>query len=184
MKLIILDRDGVINQDSKDYIRGPKDWEPIPESLPAIARLTQAGFRVAIATNQAGIGRGYYTDQDLEAIHAKMHLAVENCGGKIDWISYCPHAPDANCACRKPKPGLLHQIFDHFGITALEEPIYFIGDSLRDLEAAIKVHCIPLLVLTGNGIKTAAQLPSHLAQVQQFQDLAAAVSFILDELTA
>lgn len=142
-RLIILDRDGVINYDSDNYIRSPQEWNPIPNSLQAIARLNQAGFRVAIATNQSGIGRGYYTEEVLASIHKKMLdlLALE--GGKIDIIFYCPHLPSDHCECRKPKPGLLHQIAHHFQCTSLAN-IPFIGDSACDIDAAIAAHALPI----------------------------------------
>lgn len=134
IKLIILDRDGVINFDSPDYIKSPEEWHAIPGSLEAIAILNKAGFKVAVATNQSGVGRGYYDLVMLERIHRKMHAELEKVGGHLDALFFCPHHPDANCTCRKPKPGLLIQISEYLGIP-LNQAI-MIGDSPRDIEAA------------------------------------------------
>ena len=152
MKLIILDRDGTINQDSDQYIKSPAEWKPVPGSLEAIARLTQDGWRVAVATNQSGIARGLFDMSTLNAIHAEMHRAVGQAGGRIDAIFFCPHAADSNCECRKPKPGLLLEIGARFGVELDEVPV--IGDSLRDVAAAAAAGARPWLVLTGNGRKT------------------------------
>ena len=152
MKLVILDRDGVINHDSTSYIKSPAEWKPIPGSLEAIALLNQAGYRVLVATNQSGIGRGLFDMATLNAIHDKMHRALGLAGGRIDGIFYCPHAQDAGCNCRKPKPGLLEEIGRRFGVSL--EGVPFIGDSLRDIEAALAVGAQPVLVLTGKGKKT------------------------------
>jgi len=143
-KIVILDRDGVINYDSVHYIRSPEEWMPISGSLEAIARLNHAGFRVAVATNQSGIGRGYYTEAILEAIHQKMHQALQSKGGKIDFIAYCPHLPSDQCACRKPQPGLLLQIAQHFQCNIVGVP--FVGDNLSDVNAALAVNAFPLLI--------------------------------------
>ena len=152
MKLIILDRDGVINQDSDQFIKTPDEWKPIPGSLEAIARLTQGGWRVAVATNQSGMSRGLFDMSTLNAIHAEMHRAVGQAGGRIDAIFFCPHAADSNCECRKPKPGLLREIASRFGVDLDDVPM--IGDSLRDVTAAAAAGAQPWLVLTGNGRKT------------------------------
>lgn len=152
MKLVILDRDGVINHDSPSYIKGPDEWKPIAGSLEAIALLTQAGYQVAVATNQAGVGRGLFEMATLNAIHDKMHRAVGQAGGRIDAIFFCPHAADSNCECRKPKPGLLREIGSRFDVNLKGVPM--IGDSLRDVEAAAAVGAQPYLVLTGKGRKT------------------------------
>ncbi len=152
MKLVILDRDGVINQDSASYIKSPDEWKPIPGSLEAIARLTQAGYHVVVATNQSGIGRGLFEMATLNAIHDKMHRAASQAGGRIDAVFYCPHSQDANCSCRKPRTGLLDEIGRRFGASLKDVP--FIGDSNRDLEAAVAVGARPILVLTGKGAKT------------------------------
>ncbi len=152
MKLVILDRDGTINQDSEQYIKSPAEWKPIPGSLEAIARLTQGGWRIAVATNQSGIARGLFDMSTLNAIHAEMHRAVNLAGGRIDAIFFCPHAADSNCECRKPKPGLLREIASRFGVELDGVPM--IGDSTRDVEAAAAAGAQPWLVLTGNGRKT------------------------------
>jgi D-glycero-D-manno-heptose 1,7-bisphosphate phosphatase len=152
MKLVILDRDGTINQDSAQYIKSPAEWKPVPGSLEAIARLTQDGWRIAIATNQSGIARGLFDMSTLNAIHAELHRAVGQAGGRIDAIFFCPHAADSNCECRKPKPGLLREIGARFGVELDGVPV--IGDSLRDVAAAAAAGAQPWLVLTGNGRKT------------------------------
>ena len=152
MKLVILDRDGTINQDSDQYIKSPSEWKPIPGSLEAIARLTQRGWRCVVATNQSGIARGLFDMATLNAIHTEMHRAVAQAGGRIDAIFFCPHAADSNCECRKPKPGLLREIASRFDIELKGVPM--IGDSLRDVEAAAAAGAQPYLVLTGKGRQT------------------------------
>jgi len=178
MQLIILDRDGVINYDSPQYIKSPAEWKPIPGSLEAISRLNQSGYRVVVATNQSGIGRGIFDMDTLNAIHEKMHKALFAVGGHIDAIFYCPHPADSKCACRKPYPGLFHQISERFHVNLRGVPA--IGDSLRDLQACVVVGCRPMLVLTGKGEKTREEgnLP---ADVQIFADLATAVDALLEE---
>jgi D-glycero-D-manno-heptose 1,7-bisphosphate phosphatase len=133
MKLVILDRDGVINHDSDQFIKSPDEWKPIPGSLEAIARLSQAGYRVVVATNQSGVGRGLFDMATLNAIHDKMHKAVMHAGGRIDAIFFCPHAADADCNCRKPRSGMIEAIAERYNVELGEVPA--IGDSLRDLEA-------------------------------------------------
>ena len=152
MKLVILDRDGVINYDSPSYIKSPDEWKPIPRSLDAIARLTQADYRVVVATNQSGVGQGKFDMATLNAIHDKMHRAVGQAGGRIDAVFYCPHAMEENCGCRKPKPGLLEDIGRRFNTSLQDVPC--IGDQLRDLQAAAVVGALPILVLTGKGART------------------------------
>ena len=171
MKLVVLDRDGVINADSDEYIKSPEDWTPIPGSLEAIARLTQAGFRVVVATNQAGLGRGLFDMAALNAMHDKMHKAVNQLGGRVDAVFFCPHLPDAGCACRKPQPGMLLEIAERFKLPLAGVPA--IGDSLRDLQAASAAGARPVLVLTGKGEKTleAGGLPEG---TEIYKDLAAA----------
>lgn len=175
MKLVILDRDGVINYDSAEFIKKPDEWKPILGSLEAIARLTQAGYHVVVATNQSGVGRGLLDMATLSAIHDKMHKALAHAGGRIDAVFYCPHAEDANCNCRKPKPGLLEDIARRFNVDLGGVPC--IGDSLRDLQAAARVEAQPILVLTGKGRQTAAAggLP---ANTRTFADLDQAVKSI------
>jgi len=176
MKLVILDRDGVINQDSTSYIKSPEEWKPIPGSLEAIALLNQAGYRVVVATNQSGIGRGLFDMATLNAIHDKMHRALGAVGGRVDGIFYCPHAHDAGCSCRKPKPGLLEEISRRFGSSL--EGVPFIGDSLRDIEAALAVGAQPLLVLTGKGKKTRKE-GGYPEQTPVHDNLAEAVQTLL-----
>lgn len=155
MKLIILDRDGVINFDSDAYIKSPQEWVAIPGSLQAIARLNQHGYRVAVATNQAGISRGLFDMKTLCAIHQKLHQSAQAVGARIDAIFYCPHAPDAHCDCRKPNPGMLLSIGQRFEVSLHNLPV--VGDSLRDLQAAAQVGAAPYLVRTGNGEQTLAK---------------------------
>jgi D-glycero-D-manno-heptose 1,7-bisphosphate phosphatase len=176
MKLVILDRDGVINFDSPSYIKSPDEWKPIPRSLDAIARLTQADFRVVVATNQSGVGRGLFDMATLNAIHDKMHRAVGQAGGRIDAVFYCPHANEAHCGCRKPKPGLLEDIGRRFNISLKDVPC--VGDALRDLQAAEAVGAQPILVLTGKGALTQREGGLPLG-TRVYADLADAVkSFI------
>ena len=165
-KIVILDRDGVINVDSKDYVRNPEDWIPIEGSLEAIATLGQKGYSVFVATNQSGIARGLLDRKKLEAIHAKMKSSVKSAGGKIEGVVYCPHGASDRCDCRKPRAGLLKQIESLAGESVKGCP--FIGDSLRDIEAAQAGGCKPILVLTGNGLKTKTALRS---EVVTYNDL-------------
>ncbi|MCH8959033.1 MAG: D-glycero-beta-D-manno-heptose 1,7-bisphosphate 7-phosphatase [Proteobacteria bacterium] len=174
--LVILDRDGVINFDSDAFIKSPDEWLPIPGSLEAIARLYQAGWRVVVASNQSGVGRGLMDEDALEAIHRRMEQAVTAAGGHFDGIYYCPHHPDEGCKCRKPLPGLLNAIASHFDISLEHVPV--IGDSARDLEAADAAGAEPVLVLTGNGEKTRAGLPDD-SVVPVYADLSAAVDGLL-----
>jgi D-glycero-D-manno-heptose 1,7-bisphosphate phosphatase len=176
MKLVILDRDGVINHDSPSYIKSPEEWKPIPRSLDAIARLTQADYRVVVATNQSGVGRGKFDMATLNAIHDKMHRAVGQAGGRIDAVFYCPHAMEVNCGCRKPKPGLLEDIGRRFNTSLQDVPC--IGDALRDLQAAAAVGAQPILVLTGKGAQTQREggLPPS---TRVYADLADAVKSLV-----
>jgi len=152
MKLIILDRDGVINHDSAQFIKSPEEWKPITGSLEAIARLNQWGYRVVVATNQSGVGRGLFEMDTLNAIHEKMIKACANVGARIDAIFFCPHPADSTCDCRKPRPGLLREIAARYNTDLTGVPT--VGDSLRDLQAGVAVGCKPYLVLTGKGVKT------------------------------
>lgn len=151
-KLVILDRDGVINADSDEYIKSPTEWHPIPGSLEAIARLNQNGYQVAIATNQMAIARGLIDMRMLNAIHQKLHLSALAVGAHINAIFFCPHAIDEFCDCRKPRPGMLTEIGKRFGISLKGVPM--VGDALRDMQAAFEVGCAPYLVRTGKGEKT------------------------------
>jgi D-glycero-D-manno-heptose 1,7-bisphosphate phosphatase len=161
MKLVILDRDGVINKDSANFIKNPDEWIPIPGSLEAIALLNQHGFRVALATNQSGIARGLFDMVALNAIHDKMHRALAHVGGRIDALFYCPHIPDDNCNCRKPKPGMIEDIGRRFSVDLRHVPA--VGDALRDLQTYNEAGCQPILVRTGKGEETLAnsKLPNQ-----------------------
>lgn len=170
-RLLLLDRDGVINHDSPDFIKSPEEWHPIPKSLEAIARFKQQGWLVAVITNQSGIGRGLYTEQTLEAIHQKFKQALRAQNVDIDGIFYCPHLPDADCNCRKPKPGLIQQALQTFNINPQSAPVPLIGDSLRDLIAASAAQCHPVLVKTGNGQKTLANHPEYCENIPLFDNL-------------
>ncbi len=158
--LVVLDRDGVINADSPDYIKSPAEWHALPGSLNAIARLCASGFTVVVATNQSGVGRGLFTEQTLAKIHDEMLRQVSEAGGDIAAVFVCPHAPDAGCDCRKPLPGLLRQIERQFGTTLRGAPA--VGDSARDIDAAVAVTARPILVRTGNGRQTEQQFPDPL----------------------
>lgn len=177
MKLVILDRDGVINHDSDQFIKTPEEWKPIPGSLEAIARLNQAGYKVVVATNQSGLGRGLFCMAMLNRIHAKMHKLVGQAGGRIDSVFLCPHAADAGCDCRKPQAGLFQDIARRYHTDLSGVPA--IGDSLRDLQAAAEVGAKPLLVRTGKGERTleGGKLPKD---TPVFADLAEAVSVLLE----
>lgn len=179
MNIIILDRDGVINQDSDDFIKSPDEWIPIPGSLEAIARLNHAGFNVFVATNQSGIGRGLFDLETLHAIHQKFLQALQKHGGRIEAILFCPHTPDDNCDCRKPKPGLYQEIAAR-NYQSLKD-VYVLGDSFRDLEAAIAVSAKPVLVQTGKGERTRTQHAAALADIPCFADLSQAVDVIIEE---
>ena len=152
MKLIILDRDGVINEDSDAFIKTPDEWIPLPGSLDAIARLTKAGYTIVVATNQSGLGRGFFDIMTLNAIHQKMQNAAKAAGGQIEAIFFCPHTASDNCDCRKPRQGMFSTISERFD-TPLED-VPSVGDSLRDLQAAFLAGCTPILVLSGKGKKT------------------------------
>ena len=175
--LVILDRDGVINADSDDYIKSPQEWMPIPGSLEAIARLNHAGILVTVASNQSGIGRGMFDLDTLNAMHAKFQQALGRVGGHVDGIFFCPHTPQDNCSCRKPKPGLLYAISQRFGLPL--EQIPFIGDTPGDVAAARAVNALPMLVRTGKGERTLAKHP-ELADLPVFDDLADAVDHLLN----
>lgn len=183
MKLIILDRDGVINQDRDDFVKSADEWVPLEGSMDAIAFLTQAGYTLAVATNQSGIGRQYFTMQELTEMHNKMHKLVQQAGGQIDGIWFCPHTGASGCNCRKPAPGMVEDILARFNARA--EDVYMVGDSLRDLQAIDAVGGKPVLVLTGKGKKTLSQhgdeLPEH---TRIFDDLLAFSQTLIQEQTA
>jgi D-glycero-D-manno-heptose 1,7-bisphosphate phosphatase len=176
MKLIILDRDGVINHDSDQYIKSPDEWRPIDGSLEAIARLNQWGWRVVVASNQSGIGRGLFGMDTLNAINDKMVKSLAQVGGRIDAIFFCPHAADSTCDCRKPKPGMFLQIAERFNTSLEGVPV--VGDSLRDLQAGLAVGCAPYLVLTGKGQKTRED-PALPESTQIYPDLATVVADLI-----
>ncbi|MBI3525261.1 MAG: D-glycero-beta-D-manno-heptose 1,7-bisphosphate 7-phosphatase [Betaproteobacteria bacterium] len=178
MKLVILDRDGVINLDSDQFIKSPEEWKPIPGSLAAIARLNQQGYRVVVATNQSGIGRGLFGMDTLNAIHDKMLKAAAQVGARIDAVFFCPHTNSDACACRKPKTGMLHEIATRYNTDLAGVPV--VGDSLRDLQSAAAVGAQPMLVMTGKGVKTATD-PALPPQTLLFADLAAAAAHITTE---
>ena len=175
MKPIVLDRDGVINQDSAAFIKNPQEWQPLAGSIAAISKLYQHGYTIFVATNQSGLARGLFEIEDLDAIHAKMHALVEAAGGKIERVFYCPHGPDDNCQCRKPLTGLLDQI-EKYAATSLRD-VPCIGDSLRDLQAASRKGWQPVLVMTGNGENTRQALGDMKPPV--FADLATAADAII-----
>lgn len=175
MKLLILDRDGVINQDSDDYIKSLDEWIPIPSAITAIARMSKAGWTVAVATNQSGIARGYYDLATLESMHQRLRELVAEQGGELGIVVYCPHGPDDGCDCRKPKPGMLLQIAQHYGADL--HGVWFVGDSRGDLDAALAVDCQPVLVKTGKGERTLGKpLPEG---TLVFDDLAAVAAHLL-----
>lgn len=175
MKLLILDRDGVINHDSDAYIKSLDEWVPLPGAVEAIARLSKAGWTVAVATNQSGLARGYYDEATLQAMHARLRQLVTEQGGELGLIVHCPHGPDDGCSCRKPSPGMLEQIAEHYGIAL--KGVWFVGDSSGDLSAAQAVDCQPVLVKTGKGERTLAKpLP---AGTLVFDDLAAVADQLL-----
>ena len=180
VKLVVLDRDGVINADSDAFIKSPAEWQPIPGSLEGIAALTNAGFTVTVATNQSGLARGLFDIDTLNHIHGQMTERIAAVGGRIDAVAFCPHGPDAGCDCRKPAPGLLLTLAKRFGVSLQDVPI--VGDSVRDLEAAYRVNGKPMLVRTGKGDRASRHLPRHLANVPVVDDLESAVEMILDRL--
>ena len=176
MPLIILDRDGVINYDSDEYIKSPDEWIPIPGSLEAIARLNRAGYQVVVASNQSGLARGFFDLDTLDRIHQKMRDELAQAGGSIEALLFCPHGPEDGCACRKPKPGMLLDIAKKFCCDLAGVPA--VGDSLRDIEAAQAVGARPLLVRTGKGLLTLEQqaIPDG---VSVYDDLAAVADALL-----
>lgn len=174
-QLVLLDRDGVINADSPSHVRSVEAWQPLPGSLEAIAQLHQAGLRVAVCTNQSGLGRGLFRAATLAAIHRRMEEAVAAAGGELAGIFVCPHAPEAGCDCRKPRPGLLLRALAELGADPGET--LFIGDSARDLQAAEAAGVTPVLVRTGNGRVTEREWPRP---VTVYDDLAAAATALTD----
>jgi D-glycero-D-manno-heptose 1,7-bisphosphate phosphatase len=175
MKLLVLDRDGVINEERPDFIKSVDEWVPYTRSIAAISKLTQAGYRIVVATNQSGLGRGKFDTMTLNAMHTKMHRLITQAGGHIDAIFYCPHTPEAQCECRKPKPGMLIEIAKRYHVAP--HMLMMVGDSLRDLKAVAAVNGQPMLVLTGNGKKT-QQDPDLPANTLIFDHLSAVADYL------
>ena len=175
--MVILDRDGVINADSDAYIKSVEEWHPLPGSVAAIADLFRAGYRIAVASNQSGLARGYFDGAALAGMHARMIQLVEEAGGEIDVITWCPHGPDDGCACRKPLPGLLDSISETLGLPVTGA--WLVGDSLKDVEAARARGCRPILVRTGKGTGSERALTDAHGEVPVFDDLRAAADWIL-----
>lgn len=176
MKIVILDRDGVINHDRDDFVKNSLEWVPLPKAAEAIALFSQAGWRVVVANNQAGIGRGLVDMHGLNAMHEKMHHLISKAGGRIDAVFFCPHKPEAGCSCRKPAPGMVLEVAERFSVKP--ESLWLVGDSLRDLEAVAAVGGRAILVRTGKGRKTeaAGNLP---AGTPVFDDLHAAAEWLI-----
>lgn len=182
MRLVVLDRDGVINRDSDDFIKSPDEWEPIPGSLEAIARLCRDDYKIVIATNQSGVGRGLFSMDTLNKIHNRMLEAVREKGGDIEAVFFCPHTPEDRCACRKPRPGMLLDMQERLKTSLTGVPM--VGDSLRDVEAAQAVNGLPVLLRTGKGARSiealsAAEARERLIHVPLFDDLAAFADALL-----
>jgi D-glycero-D-manno-heptose 1,7-bisphosphate phosphatase len=175
-RLVILDRDGVVNEESAEYIKSVAEWRPIKGSLEAIAALTRAGFRVAVVTNQSGVGRRLFDEATLAAIHEHMRACVRAAGGQLAGVYYCPHLPDAGCDCRKPRPGLFRALEQDLGVSVRGVP--YVGDKVTDVDAAAAVGARPMLVRTGNG--TALEAAAAARGVPVFHDLLAASRSILD----
>lgn len=178
IKLIVLDRDGVINEDLEKPVATADEWVPIPGSLEAIARLHQNGWSVAVATNQSGLGRGIIDLSTLHQIHQRMHEMVNQSGGKIDVVAFCPHTDSDDCACRKPAPGMLYTISERLDVELSN--VVIVGDSLRDMQAAMAAAATPVIVRTGKGQKT---LDNHkgLEHIPAYDDLASYVDALLAE---
>jgi len=177
LKLLILDRDGVINEDSDAYIKSVSEWIALPGSIDAIAQLSKAGWTVAVATNQSGIARGYYDIATLDAMHERLRTLVQAQGGHVGEVVYCPHGPDAGCDCRKPLPGMLQRLARHYDATL--EGVWFVGDSLSDLEAAVAAGATPVLVKTGKGLRTLGKRLPETTLV--FEDLAAVARALIHQ---
>jgi D-glycero-D-manno-heptose 1,7-bisphosphate phosphatase len=176
MKLVILAHNGTLNVGREDYVKSDSEWIPLPGALEAVARLNHAGWRVVIASNQSGLGRGLFDVASLNAMHAKMQQMLAAVGGRVEAIFYCPHSPDEDCDCRKPKPGLFHQIGQRFGVSLANVPAA--GDSLRDLQAAAAAGCEPHLLLTGTGANPLP--PEYPPHTRVHENLAAFADFLLE----
>ena len=179
-RLVVLDRDGVINAESEQFIKAPEEFIPLPGSIAAIARLSRSGYTVLVATNQSGIARGLLSRHTLDAIHEKLRHLVREAGGRLGGIYSCPHAPQHGCDCRKPQPGLLRQVLRDYPVRAAQ--VMVIGDSLRDLEMALNAGACPVLVKTGNGMRTYETLRGHknLNSVAVFENLAQAAQALTE----
>lgn len=180
-KILLLDRDGVINFDSDDYIKSVAEWIPIPGSLEAIAAASKAGFRIFVVTNQSGLARGYFDQATLDAMHQKLKAGVAALGGRIEAIYFCPHGPDDQCQCRKPNPGLLLQIQQDHQLNL--EGVPFVGDSLKDIQCAQAVGAQGILVKTGKGLRTLEKHHEQLKETPTYDDLQAVIQFLLTEPT-
>lgn len=180
-KLIILDRDGVINEDSDLYIKSLAEWIPIPGSIEAIALLSKQRIPIAIATNQSGIGRGYYSVNTMLDIHQNLISRLKSIGGKIEHISFCPHLPSDNCICRKPKTGMITEISQICQIN-INKNCYFIGDSLKDIQAATTAGCSPILVKSGKGVNTLKNNPELINVIPVFNNLLEFTEDLLKEI--
>ena len=180
MKIVILDRNGTLNEHREDFVKSDIEWMPLPGALEAVARLNHAGWHVVIASNQSGLGRGLFDVASLNAMHAKMHKMLAAVGGRIEAVFYCPHSPDENCDCRKPKPGLFIQIGERFGVDLAHIPVA--GDSLRDLQAGAAAGCETHLLLTGMGAarRGAPLPPEYPPNTRVHEDLSAFVDFLLE----
>jgi D-glycero-D-manno-heptose 1,7-bisphosphate phosphatase len=182
-KLIILDRDGTINEDRDDYVKSPDEWVPLPGALEAIARLNHAGWHTVVATNQSGLARGLFDTSALNAVHIKMNQALAKVGGRIDAVFFCPHGPSEGCRCRKPLPGLFEMIAERYGVELTDVPL--VGDSLRDLEAGTAVGCQPHLVRTGKGARLdeeqLEQILDRVPGTQVHADLAAFAEHLIQD---
>ncbi|MGI9150701.1 MAG: D-glycero-beta-D-manno-heptose 1,7-bisphosphate 7-phosphatase [Limnohabitans sp.] len=183
-KLVILDRDGTINQDSDEYVKSADEWIPLPGALEAIARLNHAGWHVVVASNQSGLGRGLFDVAALNAMHTKMHKLLAAAGGRVDAVFYCPHSPEETCGCRKPLPGLYEQIGERYGMDL--KGVHTVGDTLRDLQAGAAVGCATHLVLTGKGEKLKGQAlpPEYPAGTVVHADLMAFADWLLGQSEA
>lgn len=177
-KLLVVDRDGTLSRDPEDFVQGPQDWLPLPGALEALARLNEAGWRIVVASNQAGLGRGLFDVATLNAVHAHMHRLLAQAGARVEAVFFCPHAPDEGCNCRKPAPGLLLGIAQRFGVQPAQ--LVAVGDSMRDVQAALAAGCQAHLVLTGQlahwrGQPRPAELPPEVTVHEDLPALAEAL---------
>jgi D-glycero-D-manno-heptose 1,7-bisphosphate phosphatase len=181
LKLVILDRDGTVNEDRDDFVKSADEWIPLPGALEAIARLNQAGWHTVLATNQSGLGRGLFDMDTLSSIHTKMHTMLASRGGRIDAVFFCPHAPNETCRCRKPLPGLFEQIGERYGVDLTSVPV--VGDALRDLQAGAAAGCPTHLVRTGKSARLSdeerAAIVGQVPGTRVHADLAAFVDWLL-----